>query len=211
MKYWTDWAIAAVAMTTMACGQESQPKAAPSSQTLATPVVEAEVPNAIETSRGSPADSVRPVYEKDAFQPAGAVWSLNDTPDWYNNTLGPWRNLSEQQRKDLWNARSSYESVMTDAMTPASSATANAEIAAAGQRVLHRVVREYNLDPYFREADTFGRRMVIWLPEGAWAKLSTADKDALQAFMASKYANWGIGVGRQKGREVLFDRLVIER
>jgi hypothetical protein len=29
--------------------------------------------------------------------------------------------------------------------------------------------------------------------------------------MAAQYTNWGIGTGRQNGREVLFDRLVVER
>jgi hypothetical protein len=27
--------------------------------------------------------------------------------------------------------------------------------------------------------------------------------------MAAQYTNWGIGTGRQNGREVLFDRLVV--
>ena len=140
----------------------------------------------------------------------GSTIHLAQVPDWYNGDR-PWKDLSEAARRDLWAKRLAYEEITTEATKPAAGGGEGSSDAAAGEAVLHRVVDEYNLDPYFRNADTFGRRMVIWLPEAAWRKLSTSDKQALEDYMASKYANWGIGVGRQQGREVLFDRLVVER
>lgn len=165
------------------------------------------LPRAEETAT----DSNRAGYEKDRFRPTVGAWSLDEVPDWYAGTLGPWKQLSEETRRNLWNARGSYEGVMNEALKPAEPQRAAPEAAARGERILHRVVADYGLDPYFREADTFGPRMVIWLPETAWARMSDPDKRALEAYMASKYRNWGIGVGKQKGREVLFDRLVVER
>ena len=53
--------------------------------------------------------------------------------------------------------------------------------------------------------------MVIWIPIAAWNKLSASQRQSLEAYMSSKYANWGIGVGRVRGGDVLYDKVVVER
>lgn len=40
--------------------------------------------------------------------------------------------------------------------------------------------------------------------------LSATQKESIEAYMASEYSNWGIGVGRVMNRMVLLDRLVVE-
>lgn len=40
--------------------------------------------------------------------------------------------------------------------------------------------------------------------------LSATQKESIEAYMASEYSNWGIGVGRVMNRMVLVDRLVVE-
>jgi hypothetical protein len=52
--------------------------------------------------------------------------------------------------------------------------------------------------------------MVIWLPAKAWNTLPAQDKKAVEAYMGSNYSSWGIGVGRVRGGDVLYDDLVVE-
>jgi hypothetical protein len=71
-------------------------------------------------------------------------------------------------------------------------------------------VRQYGLDAVYKEPDVFGPRMVIWLPRSAWSKLTAAQQKAVEAYMSSNHANWGIGVGRVRGRDVLYDEIVVQ-
>jgi hypothetical protein len=116
-------------------------------------------------------------------QPGSTIF-LDEVPPWYTGSR-PWDQLPESGKRELWANRLAYEGVIAEATQPATSQNVSAVSAAAGEAVLNRVVSEYNLDPFYRSADFFGPRMVIWLPEEAWAQLPDADKAALEAFMAS--------------------------
>lgn len=101
-----------------------------------------------------------------------------------------------------------YEAQQAAASQPGSGT--DEQIAAEGRRLIDKIVQQHGLDRVYRNPDTFGPRMVIWLPNVAWRKLSSVQKKSIEAFMSSNYANWGIGVGRIKGRDILYDELVIE-
>jgi hypothetical protein len=104
--------------------------------------------------------------------------------------------------------RAAYEAQQAAASQPGSGSDDRA--VAQGRALIDKIVRQYGLDDVYREPDTFGSRMVIWLPEAAWTKLSQTQKKAIEAYMASNHANWGIGVGRIRGKDVLYDKLVVE-
>lgn len=134
--------------------------------------------------------------------------SIDQTPAWYQGSK-PWSSIGREGREQLLRMRAHYEA--NEASAHETSGTAPDAAAKAGRRLIDRTVTKYALDDYFRTPDTFGSRMVLWLPERAWDAFSAVQKQSIEAFMKSNYANWGIGVGRVQGREVLFDRLVVEQ
>jgi hypothetical protein len=134
--------------------------------------------------------------------------SLDRVPSWYHGDK-PWTSIGKEGRLKMLPFRRAYESQEKNAREK--SPGPSASNAAAGRTLLNRIVTKYRLDDFYRTPDTFGGRMVIWIPEGEWAQLSGSQKNALEAFLSSSYKNYGIGTGRVKGREVLSDRLVIER
>jgi hypothetical protein len=101
-----------------------------------------------------------------------------------------------------------FEAAKTRANEPAPAPRNTDASAVKGKRLITSIVVEYGLPSAYLEPDVFGDRMVIWLPEGAWKKLSADQKGSIEAYMRTKYANWGIGVGRVRNGEVLSDRLV---
>lgn len=104
--------------------------------------------------------------------------------------------------------RAAYEAQQAAALKRSSGAPGQA--ASDGRRLVANIYRRYGLNPEYSKPDTFGPRMVVWLPTAAWRKLSTLERSSIEAYMSANYANWGIGVGRVSGRQVLYDELVVE-
>jgi hypothetical protein len=133
--------------------------------------------------------------------------SLAITPTWYHGSR-PWQEISREGRLDLLQKRRGYEAYQAKANERSS--LPNASQARAGQALLNRIAAKYHLPSWYRTPDTFGSKMVIWIPEVEWASLTKGQRETLKSYMSSQFANWGIGVGRLHSREVYFDRLVVE-
>ena len=133
---------------------------------------------------------------------------VDKKPSWYTGEK-PWSSISKEGRQEILNLHAGFEAAESQAKKPASSKSPQAT-SGKGDELIRRTVKQYNLDPYYLTPSLFGKKMVIWLPEKAWKGFSEADKKAIEASVKSKYQNWGIGVGRTKGREVLSDRIVKE-
>jgi hypothetical protein len=164
------------------------------------------------TAPTSPVSSNAPaVSESVSAAPAPQVHEdirVSDTaPYWYNGAK-PWSAIGVEGRETMMRMRAKFEADQAAANQPGSRSSDKA--AAKGRRLIDKIVRSYGLDDVYREPDTFGPRMVIWLPQAAWAKLSQGEKKSIEAYMESKYANWGIGVGRVRGKDVMYDDLVVE-
>lgn len=134
--------------------------------------------------------------------------SLDKPPAWYKGEK-PWTSISREGRLEILKFRRAYEAQDRKAREP--SARPSTPNAADGKAFLGRIVTKYRLDDFYRHPDTFGGRMVIWIPEKEWAQLTKPQKASLEAYMSASYTHYGIGTGRIKGREILFDRLVVER
>ena len=119
-----------------------------------------------------------------------------NAPDWYTGTV-PWSSMPVNVRREF--VRLAHEKV-----TPPI-----AHRRAEGKLVLNRISLEYQLRDSVAEGTAMGNRMVIWLPDSAWDKLSPDSRDNLKAFASSKYSNWGIGVGPVTNGRVVHSRLVI--
>jgi hypothetical protein len=144
------------------------------------------------------------------FLPTAAFAQNEDisrAPAWYRGTK-PWTSISPEGRREILRMRRGYEATRRQANEPSTAAPAAG--AAAGKALLNRIVTQYGLHDFYRQPDMFGPRMVIWLPKSAWVKLTSAQRRSLESYMSSRYANWGIGVGRVQGRDVLADQLVVE-
>jgi hypothetical protein len=158
------------------------------------------------------ANAAAPSTAPSPWAPPIKAVDIDETPSWYRGSK-PWKTVSRSEREKLLRLRAAYGAQEATARQPAtgSSAEGDASAAAAGKRLINRIIAQYGLDPAYRTPDTFGSRMVIWLPEAAWNGLSANQKRSIEAYMSSQYTNWGIGVGRVRGKEVLLDNLVIER
>ena len=130
-------------------------------------------------------------------------------PPWYQGSK-PWSEISEEGRDEILKMRSGYEAYQERAEEPAHGDT-DPDIAQAGQVLIGNICDEYGLDSHYKTPHMFGPRMVIWLPEAAWANLSDSEKRSVSTYMSSQYANWGIGVGRVSGIDVMADQLVVEQ
>jgi hypothetical protein len=105
--------------------------------------------------------------------------------------------------------RRGFEAYQSKANEPADTVPAG-DLAEEGRKLIEQICKEYKLDPYYQSPQMFGPRMVIWLPGNAWDRLTPAQQSSIIAYMSSKYKNWGIGVGRVNGPDVMADRLVVE-
>jgi len=137
------------------------------------------------------------------------VDSLDRVPAWYKGDK-PWTSISREGRLEMLRFRRAYELQERKAREP-SVAPREPNAGQQGRLLLNRIVTKYKLDDFYRHPDTFGGRMVIWIPEKEWEQLSRAQRASLESYMSSNYAHYGIGTGRLKGREILFDQLVVER
>ena len=131
------------------------------------------------------------------------------SPPWYQGSK-PWSEISEEGRDEILKMRSGYKAYQERAEEPAHGDT-DPDIAQAGQVLIGSICDEYGVDSHYKTPHMFGPRMVIWLPEAAWANLSDSEKQSVSTYMSSEYANWGIRVGRVSGIDVMADRLVVEQ
>jgi len=135
---------------------------------------------------------------------------VNKAPPWYKGTMGPWESISKEQRKEILRMRRGFEAIQSKAHEP-SKQKEPVDLATNGRKLIKKICNEYGVRSDYHTAHMFGPRMVIWLPEAAWKKLSSSQKESIKAYMKSKYANWGIGVGPVSGKDIMADRLVVER
>ena len=120
-----------------------------------------------------------------------------NAPDWYTGTI-PWSSMPVNVRREF--VRLAHEGAPSPPIEVRR---------AAGKNVLNRIRDEYQLRDSVTEATAVGNRMVIWLPDSAWDKLSPHSREDLKAFVSSKYSNWGIGVGPVTNGRVVHSRLVV--
>jgi hypothetical protein len=137
-----------------------------------------------------------------------AADDVSQAPAWYNGSK-PWSEIPPEARRKMRAMRAAYEAQQATARQTGTGREDQASV--DGRSLIERIVREYQLDPVYKEPETFGGRMVIWVPIDAWNKLSASQRQSLEAYMSSKYTNWGIGVGRVQGRDVLYDKVVVKQ
>ena len=146
--------------------------------------------------------------DKDQSRPVSGVETIPDAaPSWYTGTK-PWSSIDPQGRRDILNMRANYEATKAAAEKPSE---VQSPEASRGRELVARMCDRYQLDAYYKTPRMFGPRMVIWIPEDAWSGMSSQEQSAVVAWISSEYTNWGIGVGRVSGRDVLSDRLVMQK
>ncbi len=137
----------------------------------------------------------------------GATGVSDEAPSWYQGSK-PWSEIGEEGRATMLRMRAAYEAQQAAANQPGPGSDGRESV--EGRLLINKIVQRYGLDPVYKNPDTFGSRMVIWLPTVAWAKLSATQKKSIEAYMSSNYSNWGIGVGRVRGKDVLYDDVVVQ-
>lgn len=120
-----------------------------------------------------------------------------NAPSWYRGTIS-WSSMPLNVRTEL--VRLQHERPLSPPIEFRR---------AQGKTVLNRISLEYQLRDSVTEATAVGNRMIIWLPDSAWDKLSSNSREDLKAFASSKYSNWGIGVGPVANGRVIHSRLVV--
>lgn len=133
---------------------------------------------------------------------------LDKTPSWYNGDK-PWASIGRAERKKIILMHGGFEVAQKEASKPATAAVPR-DLANAGEALINRIVKDYRLDPSYKNPSLFGPRMAIWLPEKAWARLSEKEKESVVAFMKGRWKNWAVGVGPIRGRDVICDRIVLQ-
>lgn len=131
---------------------------------------------------------------------------INKTPSWYNGTK-PWTSITVEGRKEILRLHGGFEAARHEAQQPPVS-KGDASEARKGEVLVRATIKKLHLDKFYLNPSVFGNTMVLWLPEKAWKSYSAAERKSIEAYAASKYKNWGVGVGRTNGPDVLCDRLV---
>ena len=137
-----------------------------------------------------------------------AADDIDKTPSWYNGKK-PWSSISKEGREDILSIRRKFEANRAKANEP-SKQQVPASSVNKGEELIGKTLKQYGIHSFYRTPGMFGSRMVIWLPEKAWNKYSPEQKSSIESYMKSKYENWGIGVGRVSGVDIMADRLVVE-
>lgn len=141
------------------------------------------------------------------------VWTaiaddIDKAPPWYTGKK-PWASISKEGREEILGIRRKYDATKSKA-NEKSNQIVPATTAKKGELLVQKTHKQYGIHSYYRNPSMFGARTVIWIPEKAWSKFTQDQKSSIEVFMKSKYANWGIGVGRVSGVDILADRLVVE-
>jgi hypothetical protein len=137
-----------------------------------------------------------------------AVVDIDTTPSWYNGKK-PWSSISRSGREEILSIRRKYETDKAKANEPSNQQISPSSVN-KGEHLIGKTLKQYSIDSFYKTPSIFGSRMVIWLPEKAWNKYSPEQKASIELYMKSKYKNWGIGVGRVSGVDIMADRLVVE-
>lgn len=77
-----------------------------------------------------------------------------------------------------------------------------------GKKIISQTHKKYKINPYYSTPHIFGFKMVVWLPAEAWNKMDSKQQEAIENYMASKYKNWGIGIGQVSGEDILSDEII---
>lgn len=133
---------------------------------------------------------------------------LDKTPSWYNGDK-PWTSISVEGREQFLNMRSGIDASKAKAIEKSNKAVP-ANAAKKGEQLIYKIQKQYGIHSYYRTPSQFGSRMVIWFPGKAWNKFTPDQKASVEAYMSSNYKNWGIGVGRIDGVDIMADRLVVQ-
>jgi hypothetical protein len=133
---------------------------------------------------------------------------IDKTPAWYDGSK-PWKSISKEGRQEMLSLHAGFEAAKREAKTPSSSRVSQSD-AAKGEDLVRKTIKRFRLDHFYETPSIFGKKMVLWIPEKAWNAFTESEKRFIEAYVKSKYQNWGIGVGRIKGSDVLSDRIVKE-
>lgn len=137
-----------------------------------------------------------------------AADDIDKTPSWYNGKK-PWSSISRTGREEILSIRREFEANKSKANEPSNQQVSVSSVN-KGEQLIDKTLKQYGIHSFYKSPSMFGSRMVIWLPEKAWNKYSSEQKTSIESYMKSKYTNWGIGVGRVSGVDVMADRLVVE-
>lgn len=133
---------------------------------------------------------------------------VDKVPSWYKGSK-PWKAISVEGRKEMLRLHAGFEATRAKAETPAATKASEAS-QKQGEALIRSTISKFHLDKFYLAPSRFGGQMVLWLPEKAWEAFSSDQKKAVVAYVSSRYKNWGIGVGRVSGRDVLCDRVVVQ-
>lgn len=136
-----------------------------------------------------------------------AADDIDKTPSWYNGDK-PWSSISREGREEILSIRRKFEADKIKANEPSKQKVLTKSVK-EGEQLISKAHKQYRIHSYYKIPRMFGSRMVIWLPEIAWNKFSPDQKASIESYMKSKYENWGIGVGRVSGADIMADRLVV--
>ncbi len=128
---------------------------------------------------------------------------IDNAPSWYEGKK-PWWPVGREHPVDILSLLRAFENNRASAKEES-----NIDLVARGEQLISQTLKQYRIDPIYNAPRVVGPRMVIWLPQEAWNGYSPEQKASIEAYMQSKYKNWGIGVGRVSGSDILTDRLAI--
>lgn len=77
-----------------------------------------------------------------------------------------------------------------------------------GKNLIEKIHKQYKIHSFYSEPVRSGSRMVIWLPEAAWNKLTENEKSSIRSYMKGQYSNCGIGIGRVDGVDIISDKII---
>jgi len=154
-----------------------------------------------------------PMTEQAPETPSASEAELGDdpvptliAPEWYEGEK-PWREISEQGRRELLIWRREYDRAHAAAKRPPAF-EADPAVVARGERLVADAIDRRGLSSFYKKPGQFGPKTVVWIAEDDWRAFTPVEKDAIRTWMRASHRRWGIGVGRVKGIDVLADRVV---
>ena len=125
-------------------------------------------------------------------------------PPWYSGSK-PWAELPNKTKTEITRLHNGVEEAKRQATLPPTS-TQERKLVMMGKESIDRIVIKYKLDKFYNKPSISGRKNMFWIPEVEWRKLPPEIRRSIVAYAKSLNKNWGIGVGRVKGKDVLADR-----
>jgi hypothetical protein len=130
----------------------------------------------------------------------------DNKPDWYSGEK-PWAEISENGKREIIRLHNGFDLSKKEAIIAAEKRI-DPKSAKIGKENFEKVLNKFNVYPFYKKPSQFGPKMILWIPEKGWNSLSGESRRSIMAYASSLYKNWGIGVGRVKGRDIMSDRVL---